>query len=90
VTRKQIAVERFANCEARRNEAVTALHGAVPGRSPEHRLRGTSRRNRTHGRQSRPPYTAVRGARMGKLTQLRGVDIVERDGIHAMSATNGG
>jgi integrase len=31
-----------------------------------------------------PWLAAYSGARMGELTQLRGVDIVERDGIHAM------
>ena len=31
-----------------------------------------------------PWLAAYSGARMGELTQLRGVDIVERDGVHAM------
>ena len=31
-----------------------------------------------------PWLAAYGGARMGELTQLRGVDIIERDGIHAM------
>ena len=31
-----------------------------------------------------PWLAAYSGARMGELTQLRGVDVVERDGIHAM------
>jgi integrase len=31
-----------------------------------------------------PWLAAYSGARMGELTQLRGVDIVERDGIHAI------
>src|SRR6202043_3594937 len=31
-----------------------------------------------------PWLAAYSGARMGELTQLRGVDIVEQDGIHAM------
>ena len=31
-----------------------------------------------------PWLAAYSGARMGELTQLRGIDIIERDGIHAM------
>jgi len=31
-----------------------------------------------------PWLAAYSGARMGELTQLRGIDVVERDGIHAM------
>lgn len=31
-----------------------------------------------------PWLAAYSGARMGELTQLRGIDIVERDGVHAM------
>ena len=34
-----------------------------------------------------PWLAAYSGARMGELTQLRGVDIVEQDGIHAMKIT---
>jgi len=45
---------------------------------------------RTAGSQSKaakrwcPWLAAYSGARIGELTQLRGVDIIERDGIHAM------
>ncbi len=31
-----------------------------------------------------PWLAAYSGARMGELTQLRGVDVIERDGIHAI------
>jgi integrase len=42
---------------------------------------------RTKGEAARrwcPWLAAHSGARMGELTQLRGVDVIERDGIHAM------
>jgi integrase len=42
---------------------------------------------RTRGEAARrwcPWLAAYTGARMGELTQLRGVDVIERDGIHAI------
>ena len=42
-------------------------------------------RSKTHAAKRWCPWLAAySGARMGELTQLRGVDIVERDGIHAI------
>jgi integrase len=57
------------------DEAKTILNAAL---AIEPRTKGAAARRWT------PWLAAYTGARMGEITQLRGVDIVEQDGIHAM------